>query len=274
MKSKILFTDIDDTLLNGDKSISGENRDAIRRLLEEGHYFVLVTGRPIATGKIVIKELGLTQPGCYMAAYNGAVIYDCAAGRILAEHTLPMEVTKELIDEAHKEGIYVQTYQRDTIIAEEYGEELEHYLSNAVMRYQIVDDLYSSLDKEPNKVILIDVEEPERLQQFREGHSHLEERSNSFFSRDEFLEYCPKGISKSNGIKYISSFLGIPMEDAIAVGDERNDIAMIRTAHIGVAVKNAHSELKEIADYITERDNEHGAIAEVIEKFILSSTEK
>ena len=61
MKSKILFTDIDDTLLNGDKSISGENRDAIRRLLEEGHYFVLVTGRPIATGKIVIKELGLTH---------------------------------------------------------------------------------------------------------------------------------------------------------------------------------------------------------------------
>lgn len=273
MASKILFTDIDDTLLNKDKSISQENREAIRQLLEEGHYFVLVTGRPIATGKIVIKELGLTQPGCYMAAYNGAVIYDCAAGRILSENTLPMDVVKELIDEAHKEGIYVQTYQRDTILTEEYGKELGHYLSNAVMRYQIVDDLYSSLDREPNKVILIDVEDSERLQRFRDGHGHLEGRSNSFFSRDEFLEYCPKGINKGSGIKYISSFLGIPMENTIAVGDERNDIAMVQTAHIGVAVKNAHSDLKEIADYITERDNEHGAIAEVIGKFILSSSE-
>ena len=68
MSSKILFTDIDDTLLNKDKSVSKENREAIRRLLEQGHYFVLMTGRPIATGRIVIRELELTQPGCYMAA--------------------------------------------------------------------------------------------------------------------------------------------------------------------------------------------------------------
>ena len=57
MSSKILFTDIDDTLLNKDKSVSRENREAIRRLLEQGHYFVLMTGRPIATGRIVIREL-------------------------------------------------------------------------------------------------------------------------------------------------------------------------------------------------------------------------
>lgn len=273
MSSKILFTDIDDTLLNKDKSVSKENREAIRRLLEQGHYFVLMTGRPIATGRIVIRELELTQPGCYMAAYNGGVIYDCAAGRILSERTLPMEVTKELIDEAHKEGIYVQTYQRDTIITERDGKELEFYLSNAVMRYQLVDDLFSSLDKEPNKVILINVDDTDRLRQFQESHSYLEERSNSFFSHDEFLEYCPKGINKGSGVHYISSFLGIPMENTVAVGDERNDIAMVRAAHVGVAVKNAHSELMKVADYVTEHDNEHGAIAEVIEKYILSPEE-
>ena len=273
MSSKILFTDIDDTLLNKDKSVSKENREAIRRLLEQGHYFVLMTGRPIATGRIVIRELELTQPGCYMAAYNGGVIYDCAAGRILSERTLPMEVTKELIDEAHKEGIYVQTYQRDTIITEKDGKELEFYLSNAVMRYQLVDDLFSSLDKEPNKVILINVDDTDRLRQFQESHSYLEERSNSFFSHDEFLEYCPEGINKGSGVHYISSFLGIPMENTVAVGDERNDIAMVRAAHVGVAVKNAHSELMKVADYVTEHDNEHGAIAEVIEKYILSPEE-
>ncbi len=274
MSSKILFTDIDDTLLNKDKSVSRENREAIRRLLEQGHYFVLMTGRPIATGRIVIRELELTQPGCYMAAYNGGVIYDCAAGRILSERTLPMEVTKELIDEAHKEGIYVQTYQRDTIITEKDGKELEFYLSNAVMRYQLVDDLFSSLDKEPNKVILINVDDTDRLRQFQESHSYLEERSNSFFSHDEFLEYCPKGINKGSGVHYISSFLGIPMENTVAVGDERNDIAMVRAVHVGVAVKNAHSELMKVADYVTEHDNEHGAIAEVIEKYILSPEER
>ena len=92
MKHKILFTDLDETLLNHDKSISKKNRDAIAKMLEQGHDFVLMTGRPIATGRLVVKELGLTLPRCYMVAFNGAVIYDCVADRILAERTLPMEV--------------------------------------------------------------------------------------------------------------------------------------------------------------------------------------
>ena len=71
-------------------------------------------------------------------------------------------------------------------------------------------------------------------------------------------------------MKYISKFLNVPIEHTVAAGDERNDIPMIQAAHVGVAVKNGHKELREAADYVTERDNEHGAIAEIIEKFILN----
>ncbi len=269
MDSKILFTDLDQTLLNNDKSISQENLEAITKMLERGHYFILVTGRPIATGKIVVKELGMTKPGCYMVAFNGAVIYDCAADRILAERTMPMEVMREIIDEAHKAGIYVQTYQKDTILAENYSRELDFYLNNARMRYRIVPDLYTSLEKEPYKAILIELEDQEKLLRFQREHMHLEEKSNSFFSCNQFLEYCPANTDKGSGVHYISYFLNVPMENTIAVGDERNDIAMIRAAHIGVAVQNAHPDLKEVAEYVTEHDNEHGAIAEVIERFIL-----
>ena len=95
------------------------------------------------------------------------------------------------------------------------------------------------------------------------------ERGNCFFSRSEYLEYCPKDTDKGSGLRYISKFLNIPMENTVAVGDERNDIPMIQAANIGVAVKNGHEDLKKAADYITEHDNEHGAVAEVIEKFIL-----
>lgn len=272
MNRKILFTDLDQTLLNQDKSISRENRDAITKLLEQGHYIVIVTGRPIATGRIVAKELGLTMLGCYMVAFNGAVIYDCAADRILAERTLPMEVAKEVIDEAHKAGIYVQTYQNDTILTESHGKELDFYLNNAKMRYRLVTDIYGSLETEPNKVLLADVESQEPLLHFREQHPGLQEKTNCFFSCNQYLEFCPKDTDKGSGLKYISGFLNVPMENTVAAGDERNDIPMIRAAHIGVAVKNAHKDLREAADYVTEHDNEHGAIAEIIEKFILSET--
>lgn len=272
MKHKILFTDLDETLLNHDKSISKENRAAIARMLELGHDFVLMTGRPIATGRLAVKELNLSFPRCYMVAYNGAVVYDCVADRVLAERTLPMEVAKEIILEAKNADIYVQTYEQDTILAERHSKELDFYLRNARMKYRLVDNVFVRLEQEPHKVMLINVDQPERLLQFQEEHPELRERSNCFFSYNEYLEYCPKDTDKGSGLKYISKFLNVPIENTVAVGDERNDIPMIQAAHVGVAVNNGHEDLKDAADYVTEHDNEHGAIAEIIEKFILNES--
>ena len=100
MNNKILFADLDHTLLCDDKSISEKNRAAIQKMLERGHYFVLATGRPVESGRIVAKDLGLTSPGCYMIAFNGAVVYDCAADRVLHKSSLPIEVAQERIKPA------------------------------------------------------------------------------------------------------------------------------------------------------------------------------
>ena len=64
------------------------------------------------------------------------------------------------------------------------------------------------------------------------------------------------------------NFLNLSIEDTIAVGDERNDIAMIHAAHLGIAMKNAHDIVKEEADIVTEHTNNEDAIAEIIEKYI------
>ena len=270
MTSKILFTDLDDTLLDEDKAICQENREKIKKMLEQGHYFVITTGRPTATGKIVVRELGLTMPGCYMAAFNGAVIYDCAAQRVLAQRTIPLFMAKEIIDEAHKAGIYVHSYQSDIILTEKHSPELDFYLSKVKMEYQLVPDIYSRLQTEPNKILMIDLQGQGKLQEFQKSHERFQEHTNSFFSRNEYLEICPKDTDKGSAVAYITRFLGILPEHTVAVGDERNDIPMIQAAHVGVAVKNSHPEIKEAADYITSHDSSHGAVAEVIDKFILA----
>lgn len=274
VNSKILFSDVDDTLVDPDKTISKENRDAIVKMLEAGHYFVAVTGKPIVVGRNVIKDLGLTMPGCYMAAFNGAVIYDCAADRILMERTLPLEVVREIFDEADKESIYVQTYQNNHILTQEHTEELEFYLQWTKMEYKLVPDIFYCLEKEPNKVVAISVDGMNVLQEFREKlqnkYPHMEKYCNCFISNDEYLEFCPKDVNKGMGVQYMAEFLNIPIENTVAVGDARNDISMIQRANVGVAVKNGMQELKQVADYITEHDYRHGAVAEVIEKFILN----
>lgn len=274
MKSKILFSDVDDTLLNKDKTISEVNRKAITKMLEQGHYFVAVTGKPIVVGRRVIRELGLTMPGCYMIAFNGAVIYDCAADRVLAERTLPLDIVREILEEADLEGVHVQTYQKNHILTREHDEELDFYLEQAKMEYKLVPDIFSCLEKEPNKVIAISIDGQKPLVELKknllEKHPNLEKRCNCFFSKNEYLEFCPKDVNKGIGVKYLSEFLNIPFEDTVAVGDGRNDLSMIKTAKIGAAVQNAISDLKKEADYVTVEDHEHGAVAEVIERFILS----
>ena len=239
MNNKILFADLDHTLLCDDKSISEKNRAAIQKMLERGHYFVLATGRPVESGRIVAKDLGLTSPGCYMIAFNGAVVYDCAADRVLHKSSLPIEVTQEIFDRAHKAGIYVQTYNTVDIVTKRHTKELDYYVERSHMTYKLTRRISDCLDSEPQKVILI----------------HLED--------------CPVNTDKGTGAQYLVKLLNIPHTSTVAIGDEQNDIPMIQSAHIGIAMKNGIDDIKKAADYVTENDNNHDAIAEVIEKFIL-----
>ena len=75
--------------------------------------------------------------------------------------------------------------------------------------------------------------------------------------------------TKGTGAQYLVKLLNIPHTSTVAIGDEQNDIPMIQSAHIGIAMKNGIDDIKKTADYVTENDNNHDAIAEVIEKFIL-----
>lgn len=270
MNNKILFVDLDATLLCDDKTVSEKNRAAIGRMLEEGHYIVLATGRPVESGRIVARELGLTLPGCYMVAFNGSVIYDCAADRVLLRRALPIEVVQELLERADKAGIYAQTYTNTDIITAKHTEELDYYKARTNLSYKLSENVLNLLDEEPQKVLLIALDDRQRLIKFQKANKAWEKgRCNSFFSCEEYLEYCPLNTDKGSGVEYFAKILNMPLECTVAVGDEQNDISMIQKAHIGVAMKNGIQQIKDVADYVTENDNNHDAIAEVIEKFIL-----
>jgi hypothetical protein len=270
MNNKILFVDLDRTLLCDDKSISEKNKLAIEKMLDAGHYLVLATGRTIESGRYVARDLGLTIPGCYMIAFNGALLYDCAADRVLLKRTLPIEVVQELLDRAKKAGIYAQTYNKMDVVTSKHTKELDYYKGRSKISYKISTNVMDALEEEPQKVLLISLDQRERLEKFQKKNRSWENgKCNSFFSCNEYLEYCPLDTSKGTGLEYLTRTLNMPSDSTIAVGDEENDIPMIQAAHIGVAMKNGIQKIKDVADYVTENDNNHDAIAEIIEKFIL-----
>ncbi len=268
-EGKVLFTDLDDTLLSDDKTVSPKNKAAIQEALSRGHSVVVTTGRPIKSGKNVVKELGLTAPGCYMIAFNGSVLYDCAADRILKQKTAPLAAVKTLFDAAKKAGIYIQTYDEEDVLTERYTKELSVYIGQTGMTYRLVPDTGNALQKEPYKALLISLESRRVLKRFQEEQKAWSAgKLNSFFSSSAYLEYCPAGVDKGAALLAFCNYFGIPKERTVAVGDEWNDVSMLKAAHIGAAVRNAVDAAKEAADYVTVRDHNEDAVAEVIERFL------
>lgn len=272
MNPKAIFLDLDGTLLDDAKQITADNRAAIGQALEQGHKVVIATGRPLVSAILQAQALELTAPGCYLIAYNGSVIYDMGAHRSIFQRTLPLEIVREVFAEANRLGIHIQTYDEQRVLVEPRCDDaaVRRYCDSIRMSYAILPDVHQ-LTREPVKALLIDYEHPDRLEHFREWLlTRFAGRLDSFFSCPYYLEVVNNGMSKGSALQRLCALLDIPLENSVAVGDAANDLAMIQAAHVGVAMANAIDEVKAASTYITRRDNNHGGVAEVIERFLLA----
>ena len=89
------------------------------------------------------------------------------------------------------------------------------------------------------------------------------------YSSNRYIEFNHKGVNKGAGLKKLADLLHIDIQDTIAIGDNYNDLSMIKDAGLGVGVQNAAPGIKTDCDYITTATCEEGAVCEVIEKFVL-----
>lgn len=268
--AKILFTDLDGTLLNDSHQVSLENRSAIKETLSKGHKIVIATGRPIASAKRIAQELELTEKGCYIIASNGALLYDTYEEKILQQNSFPKKYLRPLFDSAYEEDLHIHTYSHTNVLTERDTPEVRWYEKAIRVPAILVDDVSAYLTYDPIKAILINRESKEKLIRFQQKMEHwIEGKMTSIFSSDVMLEYCPLGISKGNAVKELCQLLSIPIENSVAAGDAENDISMIQAAGIGCVMKNGSSQTKEFADYITTKTNNEDGFAEIIRNFLL-----
>ncbi|MCD8104726.1 MAG: Cof-type HAD-IIB family hydrolase [Lachnospiraceae bacterium] len=267
---KIFFTDLDGTLLNDRKEITPGNQKAVDQALREGHRVVVTTGRPLVSALIMAGRLGLMRKDCYVIAFNGGEIYDCFRQASVYRRTVPMDLVKPLFEEAHRLGIYIQTFSRTEVISEEERPELHDYAARTLQCFRIVPSAADALEEEPCKLLAIENERRNVIEGFqakllREYKGILD----CYFSNDAYLEIVPDGVTKGGAVRWLCSHLGIPIENSVAAGDAPNDIDMIEAAHIGAVMCNAFPGVASHGDYITAADNNHDGAAEIIHKFIL-----
>ena len=271
MKKRILFMDLDGTLLDDAKQITDGNRIALDGALERGHDVVITTGRPLSSALTQAHNLGLDRPGCYLIAYNGAVIYDWAKNAQIFKRALTYEAVYRVFDKANAMGLHIQTYDTWKVLVERRcdDEAVRRYCGKILMEFQVIGDVRTDLTEEPVKCLVIDYDQMAGLLEIQDWiRANMAQEVDCFFSCDQYLEVVPKGMSKGEAVKMLCATLGVETGNAVAVGDAANDLSMIEAAGIGVAMANATDQVKAIADYVTTRDNNHDGIAEVVERFL------
>ena len=275
MKKRLLFLDLDGTLLNDAKEITDGNRQALERTLQRGHGVIITTGRPLKSALEQSRRLGLDKPGCYTIAYNGAMVYDWSKQDKVFQRALTIPAVIRVFEKANEIGEHIQTYDSFDVLVEARGDDeaVRRYCKMVSMTHRVIGDVHTDLKEDPVKCLVINYEKKDGLEVMQTWIRENMPEMDCFFSCPQFLEVVPKGMNKGEAVKMLCKLLGVEIENAVACGDAANDLAMLKAAGIGVAMQNGADEVKAIADYITTRDNNHDGVAEAADKFFYEDAE-
>lgn len=266
----ILALDLDGTMLTSDKRLTEGNLRAICRAQECGTTIVLASGRHPQSMARFADALGLRERGGYLVAFNGGQLIDYATGEMIFHHELPREVLPRLVAWARRYNLPLMSFRGNTIVTEQpTNPYIVENARNNRLPVEGVNDLAEtlcSLPTPPTKCLLPG--DPALLPEVEAAmKADLGEAVGIYRSAPHYLELVPPGIDKGATLLRLLSHMGLEREALIACGDQANDISMIVTAGLGVAMGNATEEVKAAADVVTGSCDEDG-VAQVIDSYI------
>lgn len=268
---RILFLDIDGTLVNSEKQITPRTKQALYQAREQGLLLAIASGRPEPGVRPSAAALELETYGGYLLPFNGGIIKDAKTGAILHATRLSEDAFQLAYQLSKEHGIPMITYQGGQILSEVPASENSYLeLESRINRMPVavVSSIPDALETCPVKCLML--APPEQLAPLEPiMREALGTQADVFRSEPFFLEVMPKGIDKAASIAHLIEVLGIRQEETIAAGDGYNDVSMIAYAGLGVAMANGCDAAKAAANYITTADNDHDGLAEMLERFVL-----
>lgn len=269
---KLIAIDLDETLYNDQREICYRNIEAIKKAKALGVKIVPCSGRtPKFLGNLY-DVLDLDKEEEYSILGNGGIIIENKSNRTINVHPLSFNKVKELFAFGRKHDLCIQIFLKDRIYFY-YADENEKAAVNGFGKNLIFkeDDDLSVVENEEIIKMIFQKEDMPFLRTLEEPLKGITDGSISVsFSSNRYLELNTYGINKGIGLHELADYLNIDIAETIGIGDNLNDLELIKEAGLGCAVANANELIKTKADYLCESDNNEGAVAEVIEKFVLN----
>ncbi|MBQ7994505.1 MAG: HAD family phosphatase [Solobacterium sp.] len=269
---RLIASDLDETLIKADRTVCEENIEAIKKFMDMGGYFVCATGRPFFTAFGTLKELGqYEKEGQYVISFNGGAITENKGNRLLHYEGITFEQASELYKRGLKYDVCMHVYTLDTVYTYNMNPGEVEYLDNRQEFTEIFTDNIDFLKDTEIVKCLYENTYHEYLRSIAAELTDITDDMDVSYTSNRYLEFNKKGVNKGAGLLRLADLLGIDHKDTIAIGDNYNDLAMIKAAGLGVGVANTIESMKPECDVITERDCDHGAVAEVIEKYVFNA---
>jgi Cof subfamily protein (haloacid dehalogenase superfamily) len=267
---RLLALDIDGTLVGPNLGLRDRTAEAIRSAVHRGVAVSLVTGRMASSAREFADILGLTQP---IVAHQGAVIREMpergtrSHGRLLRHVPLPVEVARETLIWSRDHGLDPHLNHLERLVIRADDPRADDYSSFLGVRAVLAPDLVQWIHRPVTKVIAV-AEAPIPVEALWPARHEFAGRAMSTVSHPHFLEFVAPGVTKGAAVHWLARRLGVPLSQAMAIGDQYGDLEMIDAVGHGVAMLEAPEAVRAVARYIAPSLEDEGA-AQMIEELVL-----
>ena len=287
---KLVAIDLDGTMLNQYGIITEKTKEIIRKVQKKNVEVMIASGRAITSVKRFAKEINSKK---YFISGNGAITYDVENNKILYENILKKQKALQIIKICEENSIYYNVYTENGIIAKNLNYNTLYYYKDNLTKpdenrthINLVEDVYNYIDEKDEKILKIMICDEHksvfnsivrRLKEISEIEvlevSHMSRKIIKQGTEEIALEYfytevSAKDVDKWNALEEVINLMNISKEEVITIGDNANDIKMIKNAGLGIAMGESAPYVKQCADKITLSNDEDGvaiALKEIFE---------
>lgn len=268
---RLITSDLDETLLRKDGSISEANVSAIKEAAAAGVKFVPNTGRSFLTIQPLLQTLGLfQQPDEYVISYNGGVVVENQNNRVIVSNAMPHDEAEKVFEIMREfDDIDIHIYTLDHLYIYHLRADDQAYLKTRGVAYDEFDapTLAAFKDDQIMKIIGMHPQRHVQDRLYQAVMTRFNDQINCTYSSGQYMEVNHLGVDKGKAVLDLGQQLGISADEIIAIGDNDNDLSMLRVAGMPVAVANGIDSVKQVAKYVTDHDYERG-VADAIKHFI------
>lgn len=269
---ELIAIDLDGTLLRDDKSLVEENVQAIQEAIDQDVRVVICTGRTLPSIDYVLEGLPDGNGDEYLILQNGAVIHKLPSFEVVHETVLSQEDRQAVYDAfmgSRTPEVQIVGFDADKLYLVDDETPNQSVINDSkILSTPVTNAKFEDILKLDQLYKFVAFSEPQYMDQLQANlPESIYDQVHVIRSLPVALEFIPKAANKANGLTALMNVLNIDKENVMAIGDEMNDLEMVKMVGLGVAMGNANQPIKDVADYITLSNNEAG-VAHAIRHFV------